>query len=81
MRSLTASVRSRYALPLMRLVVLCHNIRLCPKTLDSPDHYTIGWIAALDIELAGVTAMLDEEYGYSRGFARHETDNNVYAWG
>ncbi|KAK0629260.1 nucleoside phosphorylase domain-containing protein [Bombardia bombarda] len=51
------------------------------KTLDSPDHYTIGWIAALDIELAAATAMLDEEHEQPRGFARHETDKNVYAWG
>jgi len=26
------------------------------KTLDSPDHYTVGWIAALFIERAAATA-------------------------
>ncbi|KAK3312591.1 ankyrin repeat protein [Apodospora peruviana] len=40
--------------------------------LESPDLYTIGWIAALPIERAAATALLDE---------RHESDTNSYTWG
>ncbi|KAG7288157.1 hypothetical protein NEMBOFW57_007682 [Staphylotrichum longicolle] len=36
---------------------------MAQKTLDSPDHYTVGWIAALPIERAAATALLDEVHG------------------
>jgi nucleoside phosphorylase len=49
--------------------------------LDSPDSYTIAWIAALPIERAAAEAMLDEEHAAPTGFTRHQTDTNVYTWG
>ncbi|OKP09492.1 hypothetical protein PENSUB_5160 [Penicillium subrubescens] len=49
--------------------------------LDSPDFYTIAWIAALPIERAAAEAMLDEEHATPTGFTRHQTDANVYTWG
>ncbi|CAG7990738.1 unnamed protein product [Penicillium salamii] len=49
--------------------------------LDSPDSYTIGWIAALPIERAAAEAMLDEKHAAPTGFTRHQTDANVYTWG
>ncbi|MBE3050359.1 hypothetical protein IMZ48_49265 [Candidatus Bathyarchaeota archaeon] len=52
-----------------------------PKILESPDHYTIGWIAALPIERAAAAAMLDEKHDQPQGFARHPGDTNVYTWG
>ncbi|KAH7377133.1 ankyrin repeat-containing domain protein [Plectosphaerella cucumerina] len=51
------------------------------RALDSPDSYTIAWIAALPIERAAAEAMLDEEHAPPTGFARHQTDANVYTWG
>ncbi|KAL8367908.1 hypothetical protein RB599_003702 [Gaeumannomyces hyphopodioides] len=51
------------------------------KVLDSPDLYTIAWIAALSIEAAAATAMLDEEHGQPKSFCRHPKDDNVYEWG
>jgi hypothetical protein len=35
---------------------------MATKALESKDTYTIGWIAALDIEHAAAVAMLDEEH-------------------
>ncbi|GKT50695.1 uncharacterized protein ColSpa_10876 [Colletotrichum spaethianum] len=52
-----------------------------PKALDSPDSYTVSWIAALAIERAAAVAMLDEEHAEPKGFTRHQTDSNVYTWG
>ncbi|KAL8349506.1 hypothetical protein RB598_005066 [Gaeumannomyces tritici] len=49
--------------------------------LDSPDQYTVAWIAALSIEAAAATAMFDEEHGQPKGFCRHPKDDNVYEWG
>ncbi|KAK3997805.1 nucleoside phosphorylase domain-containing protein [Cladorrhinum sp. PSN332] len=49
--------------------------------LDSPDHYTIGWIAALPIERAAATAMLDERHDKPQGFSQHPSDKNSYTWG
>ncbi|RSL82936.1 hypothetical protein CEP52_016837 [Fusarium oligoseptatum] len=49
--------------------------------LDSPDSYAVAWIAALPIERAAAKAMLDKEHAAPTGFARHQTDTNVYTWG
>ncbi|TLS29244.1 hypothetical protein PpBr36_01997 [Pyricularia pennisetigena] len=57
------------------------TIRAATTVLDSPDHYAIGWIAALSIEAAAAVAMLDEEHGPPSGFVRHPKDSNVYKWG
>ncbi|KAH8659525.1 Pfs, NACHT and ankyrin domain protein, partial [Ilyonectria robusta] len=51
------------------------------KALDSPDVYTVAWIAALPIERAAAEAMLDEEHAAPTGFVRHQTDANKYTWG
>ncbi|CEO59711.1 Putative Pfs, NACHT and Ankyrin domain protein [Penicillium brasilianum] len=51
------------------------------SALDSPDFYTIAWIAALPIERAAAVAMLDEEHAAPTGFTRHQSDANVYTWG
>jgi nucleoside phosphorylase len=49
--------------------------------LDSPDHYTVGWIAALPIERAAATALLDERHDEPQGFSQHPSDTNSYTWG
>lgn len=49
--------------------------------LDSPQLYTVGWITALDKELAAATAVLDEEHRKPKGFKKHPKDENNYAWG
>ncbi|EJT68557.1 hypothetical protein GGTG_13870 [Gaeumannomyces tritici R3-111a-1] len=50
-------------------------------TLDSADHYTVGWIAALPIERAAATALLDERHHEPQGFSQHPSDTNSYTWG
>lgn len=49
--------------------------------LDSPDLYTIGWIAALAVERAAATAMLDERHEVPADFEQHPSDTNAYTWG
>ncbi|KAH7153733.1 hypothetical protein DER46DRAFT_611858 [Fusarium sp. MPI-SDFR-AT-0072] len=49
--------------------------------LESPDLYTIGWIAALPIELAAATALLDEHHVAPGGFEQRSSDTNSYTWG
>ncbi|KAH7125082.1 ankyrin repeat protein [Dactylonectria estremocensis] len=49
--------------------------------LDSPDLYTIGWVAALHIERAAATALLDDRHGTPEGFEQHQADTNSYTWG
>ncbi|KAL7922389.1 hypothetical protein ACQKWADRAFT_292337 [Trichoderma austrokoningii] len=51
------------------------------KQLDSPELYTIGWIAALHIERAAATALLDECHETPEGFDQHVSDENSYTWG
>lgn len=51
------------------------------KTLDSPDHYAVGWIAALDIERSAAIALLDERHDEPQGFSQHPSDTNSYTWG
>ncbi|KAK4220411.1 hypothetical protein QBC38DRAFT_462674, partial [Podospora fimiseda] len=50
-------------------------------TVDSPDSYSVAWIAALPIERAAAEAMLDEEHAPPTGFIRHQSDTNSYTWG
>jgi nucleoside phosphorylase len=54
---------------------------MATKALESKDAYTIGWIAALDIEHAAAVAMLDEEHGKPLDFTKPPRDPNSYAWG
>ncbi|PHH84258.1 hypothetical protein CDD83_2240 [Cordyceps sp. RAO-2017] len=49
--------------------------------LDSPNCYSIGWIAALPIERAVATALLDEHHKAPAGFDQHPSDTNAYTWG
>ncbi|KXX76904.1 hypothetical protein MMYC01_207520 [Madurella mycetomatis] len=49
--------------------------------LESPNLYTIGWIAALGIKRAAVITLLDERHDEPRGFSQHPSDVNSYAWG
>ena len=51
------------------------------KALESRDLYTVGWIAALPIELAAATAMLDEQHEKPLDFAHPSSDKNSYTWG
>ena len=50
---------------------------LAPSEMDRKD-YTVGWICALDVELAASMEMLDEEYG---DLPREGTDSNSYVLG
>jgi len=52
-----------------------------PKALESRDLYTVGWIAALPIERAAASEMLDEEHGKPLDFVQPVTDTNSYTWG
>lgn len=49
--------------------------------LESPELYTIAWIAALPIERAAATALFHEIHNEPAGFNQHETDSNSYSWG
>ena len=51
------------------------------QSLNSPDLYTVGWIAALPIERAAATAMLDERHDKPQNFSQHRSDTNSYTWG
>ncbi|KAH8797815.1 Pfs, NACHT and ankyrin domain protein [Xylogone sp. PMI_703] len=52
-----------------------------PKALESRDLYTVGWIAALPLERAAATAMLDEKHEKPADFVQPHTDKNSYTWG
>jgi ankyrin repeat domain-containing protein 50 len=47
-------------------------------TLRTPSDYTVGWICALDVELAASQAMLDEEHP---DLEEAENDTNTYTLG
>ncbi|KAF5696934.1 hypothetical protein FMUND_15551 [Fusarium mundagurra] len=49
--------------------------------LKSPDLDTIGWIAALPMERAAVTALLHDRHDAPEGFKQHQSDANSYTWG
>ncbi|ETS77442.1 hypothetical protein PFICI_11316 [Pestalotiopsis fici W106-1] len=49
--------------------------------LESPNLYTIAWIAALPIERAAATALLDDRHDAPEGFHQHSSDENSYTWG
>ncbi|KAJ9489612.1 hypothetical protein VN97_g3658 [Penicillium thymicola] len=51
------------------------------KSLESPDRYAVGWIAALPIERAAAIALLDERHYKPCGFIQHQADSNSYTWG
>ncbi|PLB49296.1 ankyrin repeat protein [Aspergillus steynii IBT 23096] len=45
------------------------------------DEYTVGLITVLDIQLAAVKAILDEEHEEPSDFEQPQPDDNVYTWG
>lgn len=49
--------------------------------LESRNLYTVGWIAALPLELAAAIAMLDEQHRCPLDFIQSSTDKNSYTWG
>ena len=51
------------------------------KRLHSPESYTVGWIAALPIERAAATALLDDRHEIPKSFEQHTADTNSYTWG
>lgn len=46
-----------------------------------PELYAIGWIAALPIERAAATALLDDRHEAPADFEQHPSDTNSYTWG
>jgi len=79
--SLRSTVRPRILTDCVRQSSDRPPIMATQKSLDSPDHYTIGWIAALPIERAAATALLDERHDEPHGFSQHPNDTNSYTWG
>jgi nucleoside phosphorylase len=51
------------------------------KSLERGELYTVGWIAALPIELAAALAMLDERHSKPNDFEKPSSDDNSYRWG
>ncbi|KAI5464251.1 hypothetical protein BGZ63DRAFT_439426 [Mariannaea sp. PMI_226] len=51
------------------------------ESLPSVELYTIGWIAALPIERAAATMLLDERHAAHSSFEQHPSDTNSYTWG
>ncbi|KAJ3542335.1 hypothetical protein NM208_g4157 [Fusarium decemcellulare] len=51
------------------------------KKLSSPELYTVAWIAALSIERAAATALLDDRHNEPEAFDQHSNDANSYDWG
>jgi nucleoside phosphorylase len=51
------------------------------KTLERGELYTVGWVAALPIELAAALAMLDERHSQPADFEKPSSDDNSYRWG
>jgi nucleoside phosphorylase len=43
--------------------------------------YTVGWIAALPVELAAALEMIDEEHPLPEDFPRDDDDGNLYVFG
>src|SRR5947207_9006353 len=54
---------------------------ISPKVLESRDLYTVGWLAALPLERAAATAMLDEKHEKPLNFVQPHADMNSYTWG
>ncbi|KAH6999390.1 nucleoside phosphorylase domain-containing protein [Ilyonectria destructans] len=52
-----------------------------PESLSSAELYTVGWIAALYIERAAATILLDHRHDAPQGFEQHPSDTNSYSWG
>jgi nucleoside phosphorylase len=51
------------------------------RVLKGAHEYTVGWIAALPLELAAAIAMLDKEHDKPGDFVQNDSDNNIYSWG
>lgn len=51
------------------------------QTLESPEQYSVGWIAGLSIECAAAVALLDDRHETPSNFEQHQHDGNSYIWG
>lgn len=51
------------------------------KQMERGSLYTVGWIAALSIELTAAIQMLDEQHDTPADYRPRPTDTNVYVWG
>ncbi|KAL4888052.1 Pfs, NACHT and ankyrin domain protein [Aspergillus ambiguus] len=51
------------------------------EALKSRDLYTVGWIAALPLERAAATAILDDRHEKPLDFVQPRNDPNSYTWG
>jgi len=62
---------------------LLSNIAYAERQISTPsrDQYTLGWIAALPLELAAAIAMLDHRHEKPPDFAQSSSDKNSYTWG
>jgi len=49
--------------------------------LEKAELYTVGWIAALSVELTPALAMLDERHDKPKDFDKPASDKNHYHWG
>ncbi|KAK2743974.1 hypothetical protein FQN55_007023 [Onygenales sp. PD_40] len=61
-------------------VQFCDSVMETKRSL-SLNEYTVGWIAALSIELGVASVMLDEEHEKPSDFIKPLTDQNTYTWG
>ncbi|KAH6977528.1 hypothetical protein BKA56DRAFT_687317, partial [Ilyonectria sp. MPI-CAGE-AT-0026] len=52
-----------------------------PESLSNAELYTIVWIAALYIERAAASILLDHRHDAPQGFEQHPSDTNSYSWG
>ncbi|THX46709.1 Pfs, NACHT and ankyrin domain protein [Aureobasidium pullulans] len=75
--SATASTKI-FVYPKFFLILIMANESLI---LDSRELYTVGWIAALPLELAAASAVLDEEHKPPSDFEKPSMDKNSYTWG
>jgi nucleoside phosphorylase len=53
--------------------------KMPPSQSLANQHYTVGWICALPLEMTAATAMLDEDYGAPQ--ETHPSDHNSYCLG
>jgi hypothetical protein len=71
-----------FCLPYLSVTLPSHRVRVLHSamgiSLDSPDLYTVAWIAPLSIERAATTALLDERHDAPDGFEQDQADKNSY---
>lgn len=75
------NLRSSTRVEVGRLEQVSLRVMDSTKALESGDLYTVGWIAALPLERAAATAMLDERHEKPHDFVQPRNDPNSYTWG